>query len=428
MKLLRNYLRGFLIAKRFIICLVEFMNPQRPAALGFIFVTVLIDVIGFGVIVPVLPKLIQELTHGSLSDVAWYGGLLMFAYSFVQFISAPFVGGLSDRYGRRPILLASLFGFTLDYLFLAFAPSIFWLFVGRVVSGIMGASFTTGYAYIADISPPEKRAQNFGILGAAFGLGFIIGPVIGGSLGQFGSRAPFLAAAALTLVNWLFGFFVLPESLTDENRRKFEWKKANPIGSLINLKRYPMIVGLIVAFFLINTAAHAVQGTWNYYTMEKFQWNEAMIGYSLGVVGLVYAVTQGGLIRIILPVLGQNRSIYLGLALSALGYALFALTTQSWMMFVFLIPYCLGGIAMPPLQGIMSSQVPPREQGELQGALTSLMSVTAIVGPILMTGLFSYFTARETPIYSPEAPLWMGTILTAASLWISVGSLRKHHS
>ncbi|EKO34327.1 transporter, major facilitator family protein [Leptospira santarosai str. MOR084] len=338
------------------------MNPQRPAALGFIFVTILIDVIGFGIIIPVLPKLILELTHGSLSNAAWYGGLLMFAYSFVQFVCAPFVGGLSDRYGRRPVLLASLFGFTLDYLFLAFAPSIFWLFVGRVVAGIMGASFTTGYAYIADISPPEKRAENFGILGAAFGLGFIIGPVIGGALGQYGSRAPFLAAAVLTLVNWLFGFFILPESLGKENRRKFEWKKTNPIGSLINLKRYPMIVGLIVAFFLINTAAHAVQGTWNYYTMEKFQWDEAMVGYSLGVVGLVYAVTQGGLIRIILPALGQNRSIYLGLFLSALGYALFALATKSWMMFVFLIPYCLGGIAMPPLQGIMSSQVPPNEQ------------------------------------------------------------------
>ncbi|EQA54423.1 TCR/Tet family MFS transporter [Leptospira kmetyi] len=404
------------------------MNSKRPAALGFIFVTILIDVIGFGIIIPVLPKLIQELTHGSLSEAAWDGGLLMFAYSIVQFVCAPFVGALSDRYGRRPILLASLFGFALDYLFLTFAPSILWLFVGRVVAGIMGASFTTGYAYIADISPPEKRAENFGILGAAFGLGFIIGPVIGGSLGQFGSRAPFLVAAGFALLNWLFGYFILPESLAPENRRKFEWKKANPIGSLINLKRYPMIVGLVVAFFLINTAAHAVQGTWNYYTMEKFKWDEAMVGYSLGVVGFVYAITLGVLIRIILPVLGQNRSIYLGLTLSALGYALFALATKSWMMFVFLIPYCLGGIAMPPLQGIMSSQVPANEQGELQGALTSLTSVTAVIGPILMTGLFSYFTAKGAPVYSPEAPLWMGTILTAASLWISVGSLRKHHS
>ncbi|AOP35912.1 tetracycline resistance MFS efflux pump [Leptospira tipperaryensis] len=404
------------------------MNAKRPAALGFIFVTVLIDVIGFGIIIPVLPKLIQELTHGTLSEAALYGGFLMFAYSFMQFICAPFVGGLSDRFGRRPVLLASLFGFTLDYLFLAFAPSIFWLFVGRLVAGVMGASFTTGYAYIADISPPEKRAANFGILGAAFGLGFIIGPVLGGSLGQFGSRAPFLAAAGLTLINWLFGFFILPESLSKENRRKFEWAKSNPIGSLISLERYPMIIGLVVAFFLINTAAHAVQGTWNYYTMEKFQWDEAMVGYSLGVVGLVYAITLGGLIRLILPVLGQNRSIYLGLALSTLGYALFALATKSWMMFVFLIPYCFGGIAMPPLQAIMSSQVPENEQGELQGALTSLMSVTAIIGPILMTGLFAYFTGKDAPMYSPEAPLWMGAVLTALSLWITVGSLRKHHS
>lgn len=404
------------------------MNAKRPAALGFIFVTVLIDVIGFGIIIPVLPKLIQELTHGSLSDAAFTGGMLMFAYSLVQFVCAPFVGSLSDQFGRRPVLLASLFGFTLDYLFLAFAPSIFWLFVGRVVAGVMGASFTTGYAYIADISPPEKRAANFGILGAAFGLGFIIGPVLGGLLGQYGSRAPFLAAAGLTLINWLFGFFILPESLSKENRRKFEWKKSNPIGSLLSLERYPMILGLVVAFFLINTAAHAVQGTWNYYTMEKFQWDEEMVGYSLGVVGFVYALTLGVLIRLILPVLGQNRSIYLGLTLSGLGYALFALATESWMMFVFLIPYCFGGIAMPPLQGIMSSQVPENEQGELQGALTSLTSVTAIIGPLLMTGLFSYFTGKDAPFYSPEAPLWMGTALTALSLWIAVGSLRKHHS
>lgn len=208
------------------------MSTSRKPALGFIFITLLIDVTGLGIIIPVLPKLIQELSHGSLSEAAAYGGWLVSVYAIMQFICSPIVGGLSDRFGRRPVLLASLFGFGLDYLFLAFAPTLGWLFVGRVIAGIMGASFTTAGAYIADISTPEKRAQNFGIIGAAFGLGFIIGPVIGGLLGSYGSRIPFMVAAALTLLNWLYGLFILPESLKPENRRKFEWKRANPVGTL----------------------------------------------------------------------------------------------------------------------------------------------------------------------------------------------------
>lgn len=402
------------------------MFGKGKAALGFIFVTLLIDVTGFGIIIPVMPKLIQEITGGTLAQASSYGGWLLFAYAFMQFVCAPIVGNLSDQFGRRPILLASLFGFGVDYLFMAFAPTLSWLFLGRIVAGVMGASFTTASAYIADVSTPEKRAQNFGLIGAAFGLGFIIGPLIGGLVGVYGTRIPFLVAAGLTFVNWLYGFFILPESLTIEHRRKFEWKRANPVGSLLSLKRFPIIMGLIASLLLVYVSAHAVQSNWAYYTMEKFQWDERMIGISLAVVGIVFAVVQGGLIRVIIPRLGQERSVYMGLGLYALGYFLYALATKSWMMFAVTIPYCLGGIAGPALQGIISNQVPRNEQGELQGALTSLMSVTTIIGPLLMTQIFYFFTRVDTPVYLPGAPMILGGVLTVISALLARKSLKKN--
>jgi DHA1 family tetracycline resistance protein-like MFS transporter len=400
------------------------MSKKNPA-LGFIFVTLLIDIIGLGIIIPVLPSLIQELTGGTLSEASMYGGWMLFAYAFMQFICAPILGGLSDRYGRRPVLLASLFGFGIDYIFLAFAPTLAWLFVGRLIAGVMGASFTTASAYIADVSTPETRAQNFGIIGAAFGLGFIIGPMLGGFLVTYGSRVPFMVSAGLSLLNWLYGFFVLPESLKPENRRKFEWSRANPVNSLLNLKRYPVILGLVASLVLVYISAHAVQSNWVYYTMEKFKWTPRMVGISLAVVGLVFAIVQGGLIRIIIPRLGQERSVYVGLGFTSMGFVLYALATQSWMMFAFTIVYCLGGVAGPALQGIISTQVPANEQGELQGALTSLMSVTSIIGPPLMTNTFSYFTNSKAPVYLPGAPMLLGAVLTiTATLWART-SLKK---
>ncbi|MFM9838336.1 MAG: TCR/Tet family MFS transporter, partial [Cyclobacteriaceae bacterium] len=278
-------------------------------------------------------------------------------------------------------------------------------------------------AYIADISTPEKRAQNFGMIGAAFGLGFIIGPAIGGFLGSYGARVPFLVAAGLSLLNWLYGFFILPESLKPENRRPFDWKRANPVSSLLNLKRYPVILGLVASLILIYVAAHAVQSNWSFYTIEKFKWTPTMIGISLTAVGVLISAVQGGLIRVIIPKLGQKKSLYVGLALYSLGFVLFSFATQGWMMFVFLIPYCLGGIAGPALQGIMSAQVPPNEQGELQGALTGLMSATSIIGPLLMTQLFSYFTAPTSSIYFPGAPMLMGAVLTLLSLVLAMRTL-----
>lgn len=399
------------------------MKTTRQAAIGFIFVTILIDTIGFGLIIPVLPNLIMELSHTATSQAARIGGWLLFAFAAVQFLFAPILGGLSDQYGRRPILLGSLFGFGLDYLLLSWAPTLGWLFLGRIVAGALGASFTTAGAYIADISTPEKRGQNFGMIGAAFGLGFIMGPGLGGLLGSFGPRVPFLAAAGLSLLNWLYGYFILPESLKPENRRPFEWKRANPVGSLLNLKRYPVVLGLVTSLVLIYIAAHAVQSNWSYYVIEKFNWSSAMIGASLAAVGLLVALVQGGLIRIIIPAWGQKTSLFVGLGLYSLGLFLFGFATEDWMMFAFLIPYCLGGIAGPAIQGIISTQVPANAQGELQGALTSLMSVTSIVGPLFMAQLFGAFTDDQAMYYFPGAPMVAGGVLTLISLVLAIRAL-----
>src|SRR5688500_16508849 len=290
---------------------------NKNAALGFIFVTLLIDVIGFGIIIPVIPTLLSNLLQSGIPEAASYGGWLVASFAVMQFIFSPVLGNLSDQYGRRPVLLISLFGFGLDYLLTAFAPSIGWLFVGRIVAGIMGASFTTASAYIADISTPDKRAQNFGLIGAAFGLGFIIGPALGGIFAKYGIRVPFIAAAVLTLIYWLYGYFVLPESLKPENRRKFEWKRANPLGTLKFFLHYKVILGLVASLVLIYIASHAVQSTWSYYTIEKFKWDADMVGYSLGFVGLMVALVQGVLIRFIVPKLGQIKSVYIGLTLYA---------------------------------------------------------------------------------------------------------------
>lgn len=419
-------------------------TEPRKAALGFIFVTLLIDVIGFGIIIPVVPKLIQQLTGGSISDAARYGGWLVFAFAVMQFLFSPVLGNLSDRYGRRPVLLFSLFGFGLDYLLLVFAPTMAWLFAGRLLAGITGASMTTATAYIADVSTPEKRAQNFGMVGAAFGLGFIIGPAIGGVLShwapellgwagqltggpidvtRWGPRVPFMVAALLTFINWLYGFFVLPESLDEAHRRPFELRRANPVGSLRQLQRYPVIFGLVGSLIFIYVAAHATQSTWSYFTMEKFKWNEAWVGTSLAVIGALVAVVQGLLIRIINPRLGSERSVYVGMLLYALGFLLFAFATQGWMMFLFSVPYCLGGIAGPAIQALISAQVPPNEQGELQGGLTSLVSLTSIVGPPLMTSLFAYFTGPKAPVYFPGAPFLLAAILTVISALLAARSL-----
>jgi len=391
---------------------------NRKASVGFIFITLLFDVIGLGIIIPVIPALIQELTGGSISDASQYGGWLIASYALVQFLCAPIVGALSDKYGRRPILLLSLLGFGLDYLVLAIAPTIAWLFLARIIAGFFGASFTTGAAYIADVSSAEKRAQNFGLLGAAFGLGFIIGPVTGGLLGEIGPRVPFYAAALVTFLNLIYGYFILPESLLKENRREFEWSRANPLGALFALKRYPSVAGLIGALTFIYLASHAIQGTWTYFSMEKFNWSESMVGYSLGLVGIMSALVQGLLIRIIIPKIGEYNTMITGIIFNICGCLLFSMASEGWMLLCFIIPYSLGGIAGPAIQGILSNQIPDNEQGQLQGALTSMMAATGIIGPLMMTSIFAYFTAENAPIYFPGAPFVTGAVLVSICLFL----------
>jgi MFS transporter, DHA1 family, tetracycline resistance protein len=396
------------------------MATNRKAAVGFIFVTLLIDVMGWGLIIPVMAPLISQLKGISINEASPYGAWLLFAYAATQFICSPIIGNLSDRYGRRPVLLCSLAGFAIDYLFMALAPTYGLLFIGRIIAGITGASFTTGAAYIADVSTAETRVKNFGLIGAAFGLGFMIGPLIGGVLGRvWGPHAPFYAAAILCFLNWLYGYFVLPESLDKEHRRPFEWKKANPFGSLKFLRKAKSISGLALCYFLIYLAAMSVQGNWNYYTMYRFQWSEDLVGYSLGAVGLMVGIVQAVLTRKINPWLGNEKSIYAGLLLYSIGLTLFAFATQSWMMFAFLIPYCLGGIAGPALQSTMASHVARNEQGALQGALTSLMSLTTIIGPLIMNNLFNYFTTSKAPFYFPGIPFLLGALFMLMSLFIA---------
>lgn len=401
------------------------MLKNKNASLGFIFATVLIDCIGFGIIIPVLPKLIEQLSGKNVSEASTIGGWLLFAYSLMQFVFAPILGGLSDKYGRRPILLLALAGLGLDYLLLAFAPNLIWLLIGRIIAGICGASFSTAAAYIADISTPEKRAQNFGLIGAAFGVGFIIGPLLGALFSNIGVRAPFVAAGILSLLNFLFGLFFIPESLKESNRRSFDIKRANPLGAFINLKRYPLLIGLITGQFILYVAGKTIEVIWGYYNILKFKWTEAEIGYSLAFVGVLVSIVQGGLIRLIIPKFGQNKSIYFGIIFYAAGLFCFAFATHSWVMYVSLIPYCLGGLCGPALQGLIANQIPENEQGEIQGLNTSLMSIAAIISPVIMTTLFYQFSIPTATIYFPGISFFISGVLALLGALVVYFSIKK---
>ena len=396
---------------------------QSKRAMLFILITVLIDTIGFGIIAPVTPELIMELTGESLSEAALYGGWLMFLYALTQFFAAPILGNLSDRFGRRPVLMASLFTLGLDYLLMAMAPDLTWLFVGRAIAGVAGATFATANAYIADVSNAEERAQNFGLLGSAWGLGFILGPVIGGVLGEYGSRVPFFAASALAGANVLYGYFVLPESLPVESRRPFKLVRANPVGALSQMRRFPGVLVLFGALLLYQLAHDANPSTWTYYTMLKFDWTERDVGFSMGVLGISITLVQGLLIRVVIPKLGDRGTVLLGLLIMAAGYLGFSLATEGWMMLVFIVPFALGGLAMPALRSILSNRVGANSQGELQGAMSSLMSLTAIIAPVFLTQLFGYFTSAQAPFYFPGASFFMAALLTAGSAVVIAGVL-----
>jgi DHA1 family tetracycline resistance protein-like MFS transporter len=408
------------------------METQPPAipvharkhALAFIAVTLLLDTIGFGLIMPVYPRLLVELTGESLSRAAVYGGWLGFVFAAMQFAFAPILGNLSDRYGRRRVILFAVGALGIDYIIMGFAPTLAWLFVGRAIAGAAGASFTPAYAYVADITPPEKRAQNFGVVSAAFGIGFIIGPAIGGLLGTLGPRAPFFAAAALSLINFCYGFFVLPESLPPERRRAFEWRRANPLGTLTQMKKHPVVLGLLGALFLWGLGNQVMPSTWAFYTKFRFGWSEAMIGASFAVVGVVMASSQLIVMRLLVPRLGERRVALIGIASGMVGYAGFGLATAGWMMFALLVTWFVAATVMPTTNALMSRRVSPDAQGELQGAVAGLFSLSAIIGPPIMTHLFARFTAPESSVHVPGAAFLAAAVLAFGCLLIFWWSTR----
>jgi DHA1 family tetracycline resistance protein-like MFS transporter len=399
-------------------------RPISKHALVFVASTVLLDVIGFGLIIPVLPTLLVELTGRSVAAVAIDGGWLAFAYAAMQFVCAPVLGNLSDRFGRRPVLLSAIGAFGIDYLVMGFAPTVGWLFVGRLIAGMAGASFTPAYAYVADITPPEKRAQSFGMISAAFGVGFILGPALGGLLGGLGPRAPFFAAAGLSLANLCYGFFALPESLPPEKRRAFDARRANPLGMLLSMRRHPEVLGVLGALFLWMVAHQVMPSTWAFYTKYRFGWSSAMIGASLALAGAVMATSQAILLRLMVPRLGERRAALMGISIAAIGYVGYATATAGWMMFAWLVTWFFGAVVMPSTNGLLSRRVAHDAQGELQGAVASLFSLSAIVGPPLMSHLFSRFSGAEAPVHFPGAAFLASSLLAVTCLAIYWGATR----
>ena len=397
----------------------------NKTALLFIFITILVDVIGVGIILPIIPDFIMQLTGEANHKAVIYGMWLTTAFAGMQFLFSPVLGEISDQYGRKPILLLSLLGLSIDYLIHAWAPTLMWLFVGRFLAGITGASFTVASAYIADISTKEEKAKNFGIIGAAFGLGFIIGPGIGGFFGEINIRLPFYIAAGLTFINFLFGWFFVPESLAKENRRKLEIKKMIPGVSLFSLHNYKGILVLIFALFLANLAGQSLPSVWSYYTIELFNWTPKQIGFSLVVVGLLVAIVQGFFVGKVVTWFGKRKVVIFGFLLWTLGMFLFSQASQPWMLYAFLIPYALGGVAGPTIQGIISNQVSEKEQGNLQGSITSLVSITAILGQLLFSPVFYYFIRPEGSIYFPGASYALAAVFLATALVFAIVAMKR---
>lgn len=382
----------------------------------FIMFTVMIDAMGIGLIMPVMPDLMVEVGGGTLGAAALWGGLLSTSFAAMQFLFGPVVGGLSDRFGRRPILLVSLVAMAADYLLMAVAGTIWLLLIGRIIGGITAATHSTANAYIADISKPEDKSANFGLIGAAFGLGFVLGPLIGGLLAEYGTRAPFYAAAVLSGLNALFGWVVLKETVTDAIRRPFSLKRANPFGAFKALSKLPMIGTLLGVYFVYSIAHTVYPAIWSYFGKERFDWDPATIGLSLGLFGIMMAVVQGFLIRPAIKYLGERGTIIYGLFFDILAFGFLSLVTSGTVALFFIPVAALAGIVSPALQGLMSQAVGDDQQGELQGALTSLSALAMIISPMLMTTTFAAFTAETAPLYMPGAPFLLALILTLIAI------------
>ncbi len=382
----------------------------------FIFITVVLDSMGIGIIMPVLPDLIREVGNVDLSQAALWGGMLTVVFAINQFLFSPTLGGLSDAIGRRPVLLVALFVMAVDYLIMGFAQSMWLLFVGRFIGGITAATQSTAAAYMADISSHEDKAKNFGLLGAAFGVGFVLGPMLGGLLAEFGSRAPFFAAAAIAFANMLFGYFVLPESVTKDNIRTFEWRRANPFGAFAQMKKLPAIMPMLIVFLLLSIAFFVYPSVWAFFGRAQFNWDARMVGLSLAAYGFGIVIIQGVLIRPILKRFGERVTALFGMCIHLLTFLAYPLMTETWHVFAYLPISVFSAVAVPALQGLMSNNVPKNTQGELQGVMSSLTAIATIVSPFVMTRVFSHFTREDSAIYLPAAPFIVSALAVMIAL------------
>ncbi|MEM9586351.1 MAG: TCR/Tet family MFS transporter [Planctomycetota bacterium] len=401
-------------------------RKPREAAIAFILLTIFIDVLGIGIIIPVLPELVKEFVGGDTQVAAIYVGVIGTAYSLMQFLFAPIIGALSDRFGRRPVLLASLFGLGVDFIVQAVSPNVWWLLGGRLFAGMMGASFTAANAYIADVSTADNRARNFGLSGMMFGLGFIVGPALGGVLGEYSLRVPFFLSAFLALLNWLYGFFILPESLPPEKRSAFSIRKAHPFKTVAQLRQYPIVAGLAVALLCSSLAQRGLENVWVLSSGYRFGWDELTNGLTLGLVGLTAVIVQGGLVRPMIRRIGERRAVLFGMMISSISFIGYGLATEGWMIPYIIIFGSIGGVGGPAIQSIVAGSVNPQDQGKVQGSITSLMSLTSVAAPTLFTtGLFSFFISDAAPIHLPGAPFLLGSALYASSLLIAARVFRR---
>lgn len=392
------------------------MSSRLPII--FIVMTVVIDAMGIGLIMPVMPDLIQEVQGVGISDAAIWGGILAASFAAMQFLFGPFLGNLSDRYGRRPVLLISLTVMALDYIVMALAGSIWLLLAGRIVGGITAATHSTASAYMADISTPDQKAKNFGLIGAGFGIGFVLGPALGGMLAEFGTRAPFFAAAALAGANVILGYFVLKETVTDEIRRPFRWKRANPLGAFAAVSKLPNLGALLLVFFFYQVSAYVYPAIWSYFTAEAFGWSVSMIGISLAVFGIFYAASQALLVQPLINRFGYRGTVIFGLGLEIFAMLFIGLVPSGMLILAFTPIAALASIGLPALQGIMSRVVPDDAQGELQGVLTSVAAIGMVISPLVMNQTFAYFTRDSAPIYLPGASFLLAAVLMAIAIVI----------
>lgn len=403
-------------------------EPARQPATKFIFLTLVLAVVGFGLLIPVLPKLIVEFQGGNVAAGSGAYGWIISVFALMQFICAPILGALSDRFGRRRIILIATAGSAIDYAIMAWAPSLGWFFVARVIAGATAGVLSTANAYIADVTPPEKRAQSFGLLGAAFGIGFIIGPVLGGVLGNVSLRLPFWVAAGCSTANWLYGYFVLPESLKAENRREFTWKRANPIGALIALRRFPAVLGLVESFFLLALAQVMLQSTWALYTGFRYSWSPLQIGLSLMFVGVATGMVQATVVKRVVPRLGDTRAVAIGLVISMIAQVGYGLAPVGWMIYAIATFGCLAGIGQPALQSYVTKHVPANEQGAVQGVFSGLQSLAGIPGPWIASHSFGWAIAPGRMVHLPGIAFFEGAALTLAGLLLAIRSFRKDHA